>query len=87
MIDKDFAKKMMDFQSLYDAKIAELVGHVNDALLDKEEAAQSMAGWMLKNSPTHPINKHESHDDLLKRCRVEIDTRLPDFSGLTDRHI
>lgn len=83
--------KMLEYTKRFDAKIAELISSVKNGELTPEEAAMSLAGWELKDPDSIKgslVNRGvRTHDSLLQSCRVQIDTRLPGFQGLSlQRH-
>lgn len=82
----------LQYTNEFKNKVNELVGMVEASELTADEAAQSLAGWELKNNPTvarqqRAQGEQFDHGNLLRKCRVQIDTRLPGFPGLSlDRH-
>ena len=75
----------------HDAQVNELLNLVRNQILSQDEAAGCLAGLVLKNHPTQQKRIDactQTHQAILSMCRMQIDSRLPDFKGIdTNRHM
>ena len=82
---------MSSHNELMDTKIKELIESIKNNELNSEEAAQSLAGWTMKNDSRWEkwiAKGFRTHEGLLSLCRLIVESHMEGFKGIDpERHM